>query len=929
MKKTAQTAEYNEFLAKHNAKIDKREGVHISPTHTRIGDKEQNIYGGSYIISQEDLTLFHKLYTFNVFEKKKLEYLTERQLETCGPILIDLDFRYNYDVEKRQHTKEQIQDLIMIYLEELKELFIFEENKPFPIYVMEKPDVNRLADGSLTKDGIHLIIGVQMDHIMQLMLREKILGKISEIWDLPLINEWESVLDEGISKGTTNWQMYGSRKPGNLAYELTQYYLIGYDKNDGEFMMEERKVDEIDIKTDLYKLSAQNNTHQKFEINPKIVADYEKRSTKKTKIKKNTSNTKLKLLITDDNEDEDDGTISMENIKTKEILKRVVDSMLNNLKTDEYHIKELHEYTQILPEKYYEPGSHLINRQVAFALKHTDERLFISWVMLRSKATDFDYNSISDLHNQWNKYKERANGITKRSIMYWAKQDAYDAYMAIKKTTIDYYIDQTIDSPTEYDFAMVLYQMFKDKYVCSSIINKSWYRYRNHHWERDFGYSLRLSISREMNNLYQEKGQAYAALIINIDDDQQKDHYKEKIRRIGEVSLKLKKTNDKSNIFREASEIFYDEEFVKKMDENRYLLCFSNGVVDLKNKIFREGYPQDYITKSTGIPYTDFDDSETENTLIVSQIKTFMEQLFPVASLNKYMWDHLASTLIGENINQTFNIYRGNGSNGKSLLTDLMNFTLGEYAGTVPVTLVTEKRVGVGSTSSEVMQLKGVRYAVMQEPSKDAKINEGMMKQLTGDSTMQARALYCEAEKFAIQFHLCVCTNTLFQIVSNDDGTWRRIRIVEFQSKFVNPEDPVIHDTLYQFPKDPILKEKLPIWAPVFASMLVKRAFETQGIVENCDMVMSASNKYRQGQDHIAAFVAESVIKKEGKKISKQELIQSFKIWFQDSQGTSKVPKGAELYEYMDKKFGTNKKEGWVGVEILKPETQDDVAAMY
>ena len=250
MKKTAQTAEYNEFLAKHNAKIDKREGVHISPTHTRIGDKEQNIYGGSYIISQEDLTLFHKLYTFNVFEKKKLEYLTERQLETCGPILIDLDFRYNYDVEKRQHTKEQIQDLIMIYLEELKELFIFEENKPFPIYVMEKPDVNRLADGSLTKDGIHLIIGIQMDHIMQLMLREKILGKISEIWELPLINEWDSVLDEGISRGTTNWQMYGSRKPGNLAYELTQYYLIGYDKTDEKLLVnvvvEELSKDNVD-----------------------------------------------------------------------------------------------------------------------------------------------------------------------------------------------------------------------------------------------------------------------------------------------------------------------------------------------------------------------------------------------------------------------------------------------------------------------------------------------------------------------------------------------------------------------------------------------------------------------------------------------------------------------------------------------------------
>ena len=69
---------------------------------------------------------------------------------------------------------------------------------------------------------------------------------------------------------------------------------------------------------------------------------------------------------------------------------------MSSLKTNEQFIKETHEYTQILPLKYYEPGSHLLNRQVAFALKRTDERLFLSWVLLRSNASDFDYNSIPD-----------------------------------------------------------------------------------------------------------------------------------------------------------------------------------------------------------------------------------------------------------------------------------------------------------------------------------------------------------------------------------------------------------------------------------------------------------------------------------------------------------------------------------------------------
>ena len=65
---------------------------------------------------------------------------------------------------------------------------------------------------------------------------------------------------------------------------------------------------------------------------------------------------------------------------------------------------------------------------------------------------------------------------------------------------------------------------------------------------------------------------------------------------------------------------------------------------------------------------------------------TFMEQLFPLPELCRYMWDHLASVLIGTKKEHAFNIYRGSGSNGKSILTDLMSQCLGDYKGTVPIT---------------------------------------------------------------------------------------------------------------------------------------------------------------------------------------------------------------------------------------------------
>mgnify|MGYP003863284531 CR=1 FL=1 len=126
-----------------------------------------------------------------------------------------------------------------------------------------------------------------------------------------------------------------------------------------------------------------------------------------------------------------------------------------------------------------------------------------------------------------------------------------------------------------------------------------------------------------------------------------------------------------------------------------------------------------------------------------------------------------------------------------------MTKALGEYKATVPITLITQKRNSIGSTSSEIVQLKGARYAVMQEPSKGDKINEGIMKEITGGDPIQGRALFKDTITFVPEFKLVVCTNTLFDIKSNDDGTWRRIRVCDLSitlllnaGKLLQPDVP-------------------------------------------------------------------------------------------------------------------------------------------
>jgi hypothetical protein len=238
----------------NNHKIEAADKTSIV-THTRIGDKNLNIYSGKWHIPDTDLPEFYKLYKDFVFVKKNKEYLTEKQMQSGGSMAVDLDFRYSSHVLSRQHNSSHVEDIVCAYCDEIKKYFSFDNNTKFYIWIFEKPNVNILADNSLTKDGIHLIFGLSVPYSIQLQIRKSLIENCSDLLkNLPLINTMESVLDEGISKGTTNWQLFGSCKPANQAYEMVTKYEIGFDETDGEITMEKVNFNMLD---DFEKISVQ------------------------------------------------------------------------------------------------------------------------------------------------------------------------------------------------------------------------------------------------------------------------------------------------------------------------------------------------------------------------------------------------------------------------------------------------------------------------------------------------------------------------------------------------------------------------------------------------------------------------------------------------------------------------------------------------
>lgn len=571
-------------------------------THTRIGNSALNIYSGKYNISEKDLPRFYKLYHKKVFIDGLYEHLVERPIRSAFPILIDLDFRYDESIEERQHSEEYIIDIINVYLDKLHEIVEIKENTEFPIYVFEKPHINKTAD--IVKDGIHIIFGITMDATLQLMLRSRVLKKLEQIFlDLPLKNNIENIVDARVSSGSSGWQMYGSRKPGKEAYKIVHYYNAEWDGNEWS------DIDDIDISSyDTYDLllqvSALKKDNIQYPIRDSVKEEYEKK--KKPTYKPNTITKATKYHH---------GFINYNKITNDNELTSLIKDFFEALPPGEYNLKETHDFTMILPKKYYEEYDKWL--LVGFALHNTDTRLFLTWLLFSSQSDKFTYDDIPKYLDMW--HGMRDEGVTERSIMYWAKETNPVEFKKIHGESVLYYFEQCISHMTDHNMALMLYKMFQGQYICASIKNKIWYAFKNNKWsEIDSGTTLRNHITKTLaEKIIAPLISRWVDKLTTLESETARDALQTKIATASTILRKMGMVDGKNKIMREAQELFYDEEFFGCLDTNPYLLHFNNGVIDFQAKtvdeLFRNGRPEDYISLSTKQRYIKFDKNNPEH----------------------------------------------------------------------------------------------------------------------------------------------------------------------------------------------------------------------------------------------------------------------------------------------------------------------------
>jgi phage/plasmid-associated DNA primase len=234
--------------------------------------------------------------------------------------------------------------------------------------------------------------------------------------------------------------------------------------------------------------------------------------------------------------------------------------------------------------------------------------------------------------------------------------------------------------------------------------------------------------------------------------------------------------------------------------------------------------------------------------------------------------------------------------------------------------LLTQKRGQSSAASPEIAQCRGKRFISMAEPDRGQRFNIGLMKELTGGDKIPCRPLYKEPFLFKPQFKIVLCCNDLPKVPPDDEGSWRRIRVVHFISKFTKQPKKQ-----YEFKIDPFLADKFDRWKEAFMYLLLNKYYKeyaADGIDEPPE-VTQATREYQKMSDIFVDYLDEYIgVGTEDDYIKIDDMYFRFKNWYTTNHNP-KVPSKIEFKGQIEKKLGTYPERGWKGYRLKTKHNED------
>jgi putative DNA primase/helicase len=299
------------------------------------------------------------------------------------------------------------------------------------------------------------------------------------------------------------------------------------------------------------------------------------------------------------------------------------------------------------------------------------------------------------------------------------------------------------------------------------------------------------------------------------------------------------------------------------LDIQPWLLNLQNGTLDLRIGELREHQRDDFLMKMVPVTYD-----------AAAKCETWYAFLRKIMNGNEalvgFLQRLIGYSLTGVTTEQSMYVLYGSGANGKSTFLETIHALLGEYGKkTETRTLIQRENEGV---RNDLARLKGARFVSAVEVARGQRLNEVLVKEVTGDDKIVARFLFKEHFEFSPEFKLFLACNHKPEIRGTDEAIWRRLNLIPF-NVFIPAEE-----------RDKELLSKLKKELPGILNWALDglRQWQADGL-QTPEEVVAATNSYRQEMDILSDFLNHVAVIDPEKEVAAGELFRSYEEWCEEN----------------------------------------------